>query len=242
MNLRHTAMVATVLVLIVGFAMIAPLFLRADKMQPKQKILLSFNIKESDNTVEWCQNLSKILNSQGIGAVVFFVGKVAQQNPQAVTCFADKVDIGSQTYNDVNLTAIDDYSVKLQEVEQGKFAVDTAGHLNSSVFQASFGDADQDIYSLLSRSAISVDISYADHYNVYQNGQFIKFNIDIYKPISNSLPSNLTDSQSSEPKIIEFDNTWTTTNINSFLGKLATGNFEFINASDLVGFNLTIRG
>ena len=49
-------MVATVLVLIVGFAMISPLFLRADKMQPKQKIMLSISIKESDNTVEWCQN------------------------------------------------------------------------------------------------------------------------------------------------------------------------------------------
>ena len=68
--------------------------------------------------------------------MVFFVGKVAEQNPEAVTCFGNRVDIGSQTYDYVNLTTINDYSLKLQEVEQGKFAVDTAGHLNSSVFSS----------------------------------------------------------------------------------------------------------
>lgn len=176
-----------------------------------------------------------------MGAVVFFVGKVAEQNPQAVTCFSNKVDIGSQTYNYVNLTSIYDYSLKLQEVQLGKAAVDSAGKLNSKIFQAPYGATDQDIYSILSRSGIIADFSYTSNFNVYQNGQFIKFNASIFKATDHSPNFYIQRAQISEPKIIEFDNTWSTPNINSFLDTLCTGNFEFINASDLTGFALTSK-
>jgi peptidoglycan/xylan/chitin deacetylase (PgdA/CDA1 family) len=241
LNLRHAAIIATTLVLIVGFAMITPLYLREDKIEPKQKIMLSFSVSESDNTVEWCQNLSSILNTYNMKAVVFFVGKVAEQNPQAVTCFSSKIDIGSQTYNNVNLTAIYDYTRKLQEVHLGKAAVDAAGKLNSTVFQAAYGAIDQDIYSLLSRSGILADFSYSNQYNVYKNGQFIKFEAAIFKATDHSPSFYVESSQNSLPKIIEFDNTWSTPKINSFLDTLSRDNFEFINASDLTGFALTNR-
>jgi peptidoglycan/xylan/chitin deacetylase (PgdA/CDA1 family) len=241
LNLRHAALIATVLVLIAGFAMITPLYLRHDKIEPKQKIMLSFSVSESDNIVGWCQNLSSILKTHNMKAVVFFAGKVAEQNPQAVTCFNNKVDIGSQTYSNVNLTAIYDYSLKLQEVQQGKAAVDAAGKLNSKVFQAPYGATDQDIYSLLNRSGILADFSYMNQYNVYQDGQFIKFNATIFKAVDHSPNFYVQRSQISEPKIIEFDNTWSTPKINSFLEALSTGNFEFIDASDLTGLALTSK-
>jgi peptidoglycan/xylan/chitin deacetylase (PgdA/CDA1 family) len=241
LNLRHAAIIATALVLIVGFSMIAPLYLREDKIEPKQKIMLSFSVSKSDNTVEWCQNLSSILNTHNMNAVVFFVGKIAQQNPQAVTCFSNKIDIGSQTYNNVNLTTIYDYTRKLQEVHLGKAAVDAAGQLNSTVFQAPYGATDQDIYSLLSRTGILADFSYTNQYNVYQNGHFIKFDAAVFKATDHSPGFHVESPQSSELKIIEFDDTWSTAKINSFLDTLSTGNFEFINASDLTGFSVTSK-
>ena len=241
MNLRHAAIIATVLVLIVGFAMIAPLYLRQDKVEPKQKMMLSFSVSESDNTVEWCQNLSSILNKYNMKAVVFFVGEVAEQNPQAVTCFSNKIDIGSQTYSNANLTSIFDYTKKLEEVSLGKVAVDDAGHLNSTVFQAPYGATDQDIYSLLNRSGITADFSYSDHYNVYQNGKFLKFDATIFNATDHS-PSFYTESsQNSVLKIIEFNESWSTAKINSFLDTLSKGNFEFINPSDLTGSSVTSK-
>jgi peptidoglycan/xylan/chitin deacetylase (PgdA/CDA1 family) len=241
LNLRHAAIIATALVLIAGFAMITPLYLREDKAQPKQEIMLSFSVLESENVVEWCQNLSSILNTHNMGAVVFFVGKVAEQNPQAVTCFGNKIDIGSQTFSYVNLTSIYDYSKKLQEVKLGKAAVDSAGQLNSKVFYAPYGATDPDIYSLLSRSGILVDFSYTNQYDVYKNGQFVRFDAAVFKATDHSPEFYLQKDQITEPEIIEFDNTWATSKINSFLDNLGTGNLDFINASGLTGFDLTSK-
>lgn len=242
MNLRHAAIIATALVLIVGFAMIAPLYLRESKIEPKQKIMLTFSVLDSENSVEWCQNLSKILASHNMAAVVFFVGQVAEQNPQAVTCFSNKVDIGSETFSYVNLTSIYDYSIKLQEVQQGKAAVDNAGKLNSQIFQAPYGATDSDIYSLLNRSGILLDLSQTNSYNYYQNGQFIKFDDSTFNAKDHTPDYYIGKTQSSTLKIIEFDDTWSTPTINTFLNKLSTGNFEFISASDLTGIDLTHLG
>jgi peptidoglycan/xylan/chitin deacetylase (PgdA/CDA1 family) len=239
MKLKLAATIATVIVIIVGFAMISPLFFRQDKVD--KRVMLSFSISEPDNAAEWCRNLSSILKTHNIPATVFIVGKIAEQYPQTVTCFSDKVDIGSQTYDNLNLTGISDYSVKLQEVKKGKTAVDKAGHVYSRVFRAPYGATDQDIYSLLSRSGISADFSYKSQYNVYQNGQFIKFNAAVFDGKHYSPEFFLTRAKTSQPLIIEFDNTYSTSDIEVFLSKLITGDFEFVNASKLVGLTLTSR-
>ena len=226
------------LIIIVGFIMISPLILGPGNVEAKQKVMLSFSVLQSDDAVGWCENLSSILNTYDMSATVFVVGRVAEQYPQTVLSFSDKVDIGSSTYSYSNLTSISDYSMKLEEVQKGKAAVDNAGHLDSRVFRAPYRATDQDIYSLLSRSGILADFSYKNQYNVYQNGQFIKFNASVVEgPDSFSFELNRT----SQPLIVDFDNTCSTSTIESFLARLKMGDLEFVNASELVGLTLTQR-
>lgn len=244
MKLRHAATIVTVLVLIAGFAMISPLFYRPNQPQPKQQIMLSFNISNSNpkDIVEWSQNLSLILTKYNLPATVFIVGHVADQHPQTVTVFNEKIDIGSQTYRNIDLTSITDYTLKLQEVKQGKAAVDNAGQLNSSIFRAPKGGTDQDIYSLLSRSGIMADFSYTAQYNLYQNGQFVKFNASVFDAAKHPSSFFLGEFQVGDPVIIEFSDDWSTSEIDSYLQQLRLGDFWFVNASELVGFALTKRG
>jgi len=241
LRLKHAAIIATGLVLVAGFAMISPFFLRGGKTEPEQRVMLSFGVSESNNVVEWCKNLSSILDSYNIGATVFVVGKIAEQYPQIVSYFGDKVDVGSQTYNNLDLTSIPDYSLKLQEVQEGKTAVDNAGNIYSRVFRAPFGATDQDIYSLLSRSGILADFSYNDQYNVYQNGQFVRYDAAVYEGRDLSTDFSLTISNISKPLIIEFDNTCPISIVETLIFWLKKDHLEFVNASQLAGFTLTDR-
>jgi peptidoglycan/xylan/chitin deacetylase (PgdA/CDA1 family) len=241
LRLKHAAILTTVLVLVAGFAMISPLFLRLDRAEPKQKVMLSFSVSESDDVVEWCKALSSILNGYNVGATVFIVGEVAEQYPQIVSCFGDKVDVGSQTYDNIDLTSIADYSLKLEEVKEGKIAVDGAGNLYSRVFRAPFGATDQDIYSLLSRSGILADFSYDNQYNLYEDGQFVRHNAAVYEGRDYSPDFFLTLPNISEPLIIVFDSTCPISSIESFISELKKGRLEFVNASQLAGFTLTSR-
>lgn len=242
MQIRIVATIVTALVLIAGFAIISPLFFQLSTSEPRQKIMLSFSIIEPENSVEWCNNLSAILNSHNIGASVFLTGKIAENSPQTVLAFGDQIDIGSRTYSNVDLTSISDYSIKLQEITQGKIAIDKAGNINSKIFQAPYQATDQDIYSLLARSNITVDFSYDNQYNIYQNGQFIKF--DALTFAAHDYPPDyfLTYPITDYPLIITFNNTYSIHSIATFLNELVTGNFIFVNASDLVDSALTIRG
>jgi hypothetical protein len=239
LKLRQAAIVATVLVLVVGFAMISPLFFRQDqRLEPKQKVMLSFSVHESDDVIDWCRNLSSILTSHNLPATVFIVGKVAQQNPQTVTCFNESIDIGSLTYSDTNLTSISDYLVKLQEVQQGKLVVDNAGNIDSKVFQAPYDATDQDIYSLLSRSGILADFSYKNQYNIYQNGQFVRYDAVVLDGNTYSA-DYLKNLKTAEPIIIEFDNSHPISVVQSFLDNTKLGNFDFVNSSQLTNMTLT---
>ena len=103
MKLKYVAIIITGLVIVAGFVMIRPLLLRPNENEAQQEVMLSFSLSESADIVEWCEDLSSLLNTYNIGASVFIVGKVAQQYPQVVSYFGDKVDIGSQTYNNVDL-------------------------------------------------------------------------------------------------------------------------------------------
>jgi len=241
-GLRSAAIITTALVIVAGFAMISPMFLQsAAETKPKQKVLLGFSISQNANVVEWCESLSSLLNTSNVGAGVFIVGKVAEQHPECVSCFDEKVDIGSQTYSDLDLTAIDDYSLKLKEVEEGKKAVDKAGNLYSRAFRAPFGATDQDIYSLLSRSGIMADFSYESQYNIYQGGQFVKYNAVVYFGRDHSPDFFSTLSPSTMPLIIFFDNTDSIASIKELISSIKKSDFEFVNPSDLAGFVLTTR-
>ena len=241
MKVKLVAAIITVLIIIVGFIMISPLILRPGNVEAKQKVMLSFSVLQSDDAVEWCKNLSSILNAYDMSATVFVVGRVAEQYPQTVLSFSDKVDVGSETYSYRDLTSISDYSIKLEEVQKGKAAVDNAGHLDSRIFRAPYGATDQDIYSLLSRSGILADFSYKNQYNVYQNGQFIRFDATVFEGRDHSPDFLLTVNRTSQPLIVDFDNTYSTSTIESFLSRLKMGDLEFVNASELVGLTLTQR-
>lgn len=240
-NLTFIATIITVLVIVAGFAMISPIFRIKSEAQTRQKVMLSFSISQGDEAIEWCKGLATLLNENDIGATVFITGKVAEQYPGFISYFSQKVDIGSQTYSNLDLTTIADYSIKLKEVEEGKKAVDKAGNLYSRVFRAPFGAADQDIYSLLSRSGIMADFSYGDQYNIYQNGQFIKYEAIVCKEYDHISDLSLAPSVTNLPIIIFLDDTDSIASIKTLISRLKMNNFELVNASDIVGFTLTDR-
>lgn len=242
MKLKHAAIIITALVSMTGLVIISPLFFRPYSIEPKQRVMLSFNISESSDVVPWCEDLSSLLNTYNIGASVFVVGKLAEQYPQVVSYFGDKVDIGSQTYSNLNLTDISDYSVKLQEVKGGKMAVDNAGNINSRIFRAPFGAADQDIYSLLSRSGILADFSYEEQFNVYRDGQFVKYDAVVYRARDYSTDFFLSLPRTTEPVIIVFDDGYSISDIDVLISGLKRADVEFVNASELTGLTLTTRG
>jgi peptidoglycan/xylan/chitin deacetylase (PgdA/CDA1 family) len=242
LKLKYVSAIITVLVIVIGLAMISPLYLRPSQVQTQQRVMLTFNVLESSNAVDWCKGLSSTLSTYNLPATVFIVGKIAEEYPQTVLSFDNSVDIGSETYNYTNLTTIHDYTLKLEEVKEGKLAVDNAGHLDSKVFRAPYGATDLDIYSLLSRSGILADFSYKNQYNVYLNGQFIRFDATTYEGQDYPPSYFLTPNKTSLPLIIDFNNTYSISNIASYLSKLKTGDFDFVNGSELVGMALTTRG
>lgn len=242
MKITIAATLSTALIIAVGFILISPMFYRTASVEPKQQVMLSFSVLESNDSADWCRNLSFILDEYDIGATVFIVGKVAEQHPECVSCFGSKVDIGSQTYSNLNLTSIADYDIQLEEVKKGKLAVDKAGNLYSKVFRAPNGDADQNIYSLLSRNDILADFSYDQQYNVYLDNQFVKFDARFYNGATCSANFILTLERNSQPIIINFDSECPTELIADLIAALNTGQLDFVNASEIAGLNLTVRG
>ena len=241
MKLLYAAAISTTLVIIFGIILISPMYFYPQRKLTEPKLMLCFSILESDNVTEWCNELSAILENNSIEATVFFVGKVAEKNPECVATFSEGIDIGSQTYNYLNLTSISDYSELLEEVRKGKSAVDTAGNLDSKSFRAPFGATDQNIYSLLSRNGIIADFSYENQYNIFQNGQFIK--IDIVSFQWPEIPTDLLvdEQQYTKPIIIYLDNTVPISEIQNLVNQLEGTYLEIVSASNLVGKELTIR-
>jgi len=241
LRLKHAAALATSAIIIIGFAMISPIFFRQNQVVTNQKVMLCFSIMEPKGSAEWCKSLSLILNKYDLAATVFITGKVAEQYPQTVTCFNERIDIGSQTFSGVNLASILDYSLKLQEIQKGKTAVENAGNLCTKVFRAPYGDADEDIYSLLCRSDITADFSYENQYNIYYIDKFIKIETKTYD--SAQYPPEFFSSLSevTVPIIITFEENCSVSSIDDFLSALEKTNLDFVNASDLAGCELTIR-
>lgn len=237
MKIIQVSAIATGTVLVFGIIMIVPEFLQTG---PPQTVILSFSINDEKNMPTWCQDLSSILKKQNVKAVVFITGKIADLYPQCVTGFPNNVDIGSQTYDYVPLPSISDYTAQLDEVRNGKIAVDKAGNLDSKIFRAPDGLVDQNIYSLLERSNILADFSYDKQYNEYYKGQFIKLDLTKYDGISHPIAfyRHIT---TTDPILISFDNSIATKDIDTFISGLKSGSVHFVNPSDLTPEDLTIR-
>jgi peptidoglycan/xylan/chitin deacetylase (PgdA/CDA1 family) len=233
---------ATVAVLVVGVAIALPPFLQPPRGPP---VLLAFSItSENDNIYDWCSGLSDILKNNNVDAVVFFSGVIAENHPQCVVSFGENIDIGSSTYGYKNLTAMMEYSEQLKEIQDGKNAVDLAGDLNSKSFRAPHGSVDDDIYSLLSRSGILADFSYTDRYHKYHQGNFIWFRTTVYNASSIS-GEYIRESQYDEddrPIQIDIDNTVPLSKIQEIISALKDKRANFLNASELTGIELTVRG
>jgi len=253
MKTNYAGMLVFGILIALGLAIVLPVYLQK---RPVSQVLivsqptamLSFNVIYDYNVPKWCNDLSLLLKRYSIKATVFITGKIANKFPDCVSVFSsndgNNVDIGSQTYDYVRLTSISNYNAALEEVKNGKEAVDAAGKLNSTLFKAPYGATDQNIYSLLSRSGILADFSYTHQYNKYEKGQFIKYQLTAYNG-SNYFSKELLDSLSSKktPLIINFDNSNAIDRLDSFISKLKSEykNIHFINASELTGMDLTVK-
>ncbi|MEW6603164.1 MAG: polysaccharide deacetylase family protein [Thermoproteota archaeon] len=251
MKLAHLGAISTGIVIVLGVALIAPAFLHNDSdANPGVSVMISFDVLDSNDakaTSSWCSDLASVIDRHQIKATLFLSGKTAEASPECVTSFSSDVDIGSRTYSYVDLTAID-YRIALDEVWNGKVAIDEAGRMNSKLFKAPYGSTDENIYSLLSRSGILADFSYRDQYNKYQSDRFVKYNLTSLAGDQNgqeqffalvSDPSGITS-----PVAVNFDSSMQMEQIDEFVSKLRSvqnGRIHIVNASDLTGMNLTIR-
>lgn len=234
MKIAHVGMISTTIVIVLGVAIVIPPYLPAQK---PVVTLLFFNVSDSANLPQWCYDLSDVLQKQNVRATVFITGEIAQQYPGCVNKLAQENDVGSFTYDYAELAGAD-YSVQLEEVKSGKDAVDSAGHIDSRLFKAPFGITDGNIYSVLNRSGIVADFSYDKQYNKYYDEKFMRFNSTSYNGTQYS-PDFFKNLSSDIPIIINFDNATPVENIDAFILHLKSRHILLLNASQLVGTNLT---
>lgn len=239
MKLAQLGGMSTGMVVILSIVLVVPAFTQKP-LNAYQQVMLSFSIADGANLPQWCSDLSSVLEKHQARAAVFVSGSVADAHPDCVSAFSGSpfIDIGSQTYSYANLTAID-YGAALDEVWDGKVAVDEAGGIDSKMFRAPYGSTDENVYSLLYRSSILADFSYSGQYNKYDAGQFVKFNIASYDwP---DVPEKF-DVAAGVPAAINFDNHDSAADIEATIAKLLSDpQVKLVNASDLTKTELTVR-
>ena len=255
MKLVHLGMISTGVVIMLGLAMVVPAFTQQKITKSIPSVMLTFTLGDSEkpDLGRWCEDLSSVINKHGVRATVFVSGAIAEETPECVNSFPAGIDVGSQTYSYVSLTSISNYDLALEEVKKGKEAIDKVGGLESRLFRAPYGHVDENIYSYLTRSGIVADFSYSNHYNKFENDLFVKYDIkelsgnreglELYSLLSRD--DDVVRPESPVPIGINFDSSSSTEDIDSFITDLKTihdKNIEFVNASDLVGLSLTIRG
>ncbi len=238
MKIVHVGAIITGIVITMGVLLILPEFLRPSPTQP---ILLSFNIINERNLPNWCHDLSSVLAKNNVKAAVFLIGKVAERHPDCVTGFPQGVDIGSESYDYVSIPSLADYSAQLEEVKNGKAAVDKAGNIDSKLFRAPYGATDVNIYSLLNRSNLLADFSYNEQYNKYYDGKFLKFDLVTYNG-TKYYTSFFRHIPSDEPVLINFDNSTPVSQIGEVISEFKSENFHFVSATDLTSLDLTVHG
>ncbi len=237
MKIVHVGAIITGIVITLGVLLIVPEFLRPNPTQP---ILLSFNITNEQNLPNWCHELSSVLTKYNAKAAVFLIGKVAERHPDCVTVFSNDVDIGSESYDYVSIPSISDYSTQLEEVKNGKSAVDKAGNLDSKLFRSPYGATDVNIYSLLNRSNFLADFSYNGQYNKYYDGKFLKFDLVTYNG-TKYYTSFFRHIPQDEPVLVNFDNSTPISQIDAFISEFKSQNFHFVSATDLTSLDLTVH-
>ena len=240
LKLTHAAIISTTLIITFGILIVAPSFVRPNGDQ-KLKIMLSVNIIDPGNVVAWCRDLTAFLKQNGISATIFFSGKIAEMFPESVRGFPSNIDIGSETYNCVDLASLRDSSLQLEEVDKGKFMVDIAGNLSSKAFKAPFGSTDESIHLLLRTSGILADFSYDNHYNVRADEQFIKYGCSAYDGYEHCADFFMSLPRTGKPVILNFNNTLPVSTIIELVSQLKGNDVEFVNASQLTGLSLTGR-
>lgn len=221
--------------------MVAPVFFRDQKSQGTIQVMLSFDAYYNDRLPLWCSELASVLEEENVRATVFFSGYVAQKKPELLDNFGNGIDIGSQTYSYVDLTSISDYSVQLEEVKKGKQAVDNSGNLFSRVFKAPYGATDENIYSILTKSEILADFSYSQQYNLFQDGQFLKYDAITYDGSLSSVELISNNPAPSMLYILTFDSYCSVQQISDVISGLKEAGVVFVNASDVAGVDLTGR-
>ncbi len=236
MKLVHIGIISTSLVIIAGISLVAPALI-IPNMPVTHTILLSFEIKNTDNLPEWCNDLAARVKKEDLKGVIFIPGEIAREFPECVNLFGKNFDIGSSTIRYTSLESQLDYQNQLDVIKNGKYLLDKAGNLDSKIFKAPYGYTDQNIYSLLTKSGIIADFSYDKQYNYYQNGQFIKYNLQEI-----SKDSKIDNADKTTPLLINFDNTDSIESIFESIDLIKKQNVVFKSPSEVVGNQLTVRG
>jgi hypothetical protein len=243
MKMAQAAVISATIAIAMAMTVILPALMQPSQQAQPLTVMLSFSVaKYGGDVASWCTNLSNLLTTQKVKAIVYFSGAIADLSPSCVTAFKDGIDIGSRTYDYVDLTSISDYNVQLQEIMNGKKAVERAGSLTSSVFKAPYGRTDENLYSLLNRSDIIADFSNELQYSKLSFGQFMTFSLRTYNGSDHQPDFFANLPTTSTPIVITFDNSVSIDLIGQVISKLKTGNVRFINASDMTGLTLTVRG
>ncbi len=236
MKLVYLGAISTSIVLIAGMAMVIPAFIFSTPHESEKiKLLVQIEIKEDKNLPIWCLDFLERLEKNPIKTTVFLTGKVAESHPECII-LSDNVDIGSQSFQYENIPKILDYQQQLSQVQKGKRMIESSSGIDSKLFKAPYGATDQNIYSLLSRSGIVADFSSKEQYNLFIDGQFIKFDlqtVENVKELENIDATNLVT--------FSFSNSDSVDSIFSIIDETQKHNVEFVNPSDLYGEKLTIR-
>jgi len=241
-NLYLGGIVATVVIVILGVIIALPPLLQP---VPKTTALLTFNVVNGANMPDWCNDVSRLLKKDRINAAFFISGELAEQYPDCVRSFDPRlVDIGSSTYHHTDLTSQVDYTQLLEEVKSGKQSVDSIASVDSKSFRAPYGKTDDNIYSFLGRSGIVADFSYQDRYHKFHEGQFVRYDADVYDATTRSdfgafLAARHTDHR---PIQINFDNSVSVSEISSIIDQLQSNGIILVSASTLTGLDLTVTG
>lgn len=252
MKLVHLGIISTGTIIVLGMAMVAPAFTQREHDHSIPSVMLFFGVTGPNGASDWCRELSSVLDRHQVRASVFVSGRTAEASPECITSFSSDIDIGSQTYSYIDLTSISDYGEASAEVERGKKVVDDIGALNSRLFKAPYGKTDDNIYSLLGRANVVADFSYVNHYNKYENNQFIRYDLKVLNGKAEGLKlfsvvasdDDVVRPYNPVPIAISFDNTVEAKDIDSFISEMKSeyrDGIQFVNISDVIGQDVTGR-
>lgn len=236
MKLVYLGAISTGIVLILGMAMVVPAFIFTSTAEAeKLKVIIQIEITENNNLPFWCIELNEQLEQDRLKSVVFLHGKIAEIYPECIFQ-GNYVDVGSQGHQYRDITQISDYLQQLSEIQKGKKTIDVLGGFESKVFKAPFGSTDDDIYSLLNRSEILADFSNQNQYNLFLDGQFVKYDLLTLENVD-----ELDSLDNFQTVTFSFNNSESVDSIFTTIKKIKNYEVQFVNPSDLYGKSLTIR-